>query len=160
MCAGYTPANRKSRAWARFKAAVLDKGAVFEDLSLKTRNRELMGKWNYIISSEARAQRLMGSGNEQVKSLNSIREKVETSGKSKEFIDYLYHKHNVDRMSLEDRYEETPNKPVFGWSVSSEVSQGIVDEYEKTYPQFIKVAQEIYDYNNSLRDSSNEELQK
>lgn len=146
-----TPETRKSRAWARFKANVLDKGAVFEDLSLKKRNRELMGKWNFILSSEARAQRLMGNGNSKsgVKSLNAIIEEVGSN--SKKFSEYLYHKHNVDRMNLADRYEDTPNKPVFGFSVTSEVSQGIVDQYEKANPKFKRYARDVYKYMNHLR---------
>lgn len=144
-------ATRNSRAWARFKANFLDKGAVFEDLSLKTKNRNLMGKWNYILSSEARAQRLMGNGTENVKSLNSIREQVESSGKSKQFYEYLYHKHNVDRMQLADRYEDTPNKPVFGYSVTADVSQGYVRQYERSNPEFMQYAHDIYDYMNHLR---------
>ena len=146
-----TPQNRKSRAWARFKANVLDKGAVFEDLSLKTRNRELMGKWNFILSADSRAQRLIGNGADHVKSLNEIREAVETSGKSKQFYEYLYHKHNVDRMNLADRYEDTENKPVFGYSVTSDVSQKIVDQYERAFPSFKRYAGDIYDYMNHLR---------
>lgn len=146
-----TPQNKKNRAWARFKANVLDKGAVFEDLSLKTRNRELMGKWNFILGSEARAQRLMGTGTEGVKSLNAIRDEVESSGKAKQFYDYLYHKHNVDRMQLEERYEDMENKPVFGYSVTAEKSQVIVDKYEISHPAFKQYAQDIYDYMNHLR---------
>ena len=146
-----TPQNKKGRAWARFKANVLDKGAVFEDLSLKTKNRELMGKWNFILGSEARAQRLMGNGAEGVKSLNAIREEVENSGKSKEFYSYLYHKHNIDRMQLEERYEDMKNKPVFGYSVTAEKSQAIVANYERTNPSFKRYAKDIYDYMNHLR---------
>ena len=146
-----TPQNKKSRAWARFKANVLDKGAVFEDLSLKTKNRELMGKWNFILGSEARAQRLMGNGAEGVKSLNAIREEVENSGKSKQFYSYLYHKHNIDRMQLEERYEDMENKPVFGYSVTAEKSREIVANYERTNPSFKRYAKDIYDYMNHLR---------
>ena len=146
-----TPQNKKSRAWARFKANVLDKGAVFEDLSLKTKNRELMGKWNFILGSESRAQRLMGNGAEGVKSLNAIREEVENSGKSKQFYSYLYHKHNIDRMQLEERYEDMENKPVFGYSVTAEKSREIVANYERTNPSFKRYAKDIYDYMNHLR---------
>ena len=194
-----TVKNRKSRAWAKFKANVLDKGAVFEDLSLKTKNRELMGKWNFILSSEARAQQLMGNGNENVKSLNAIREEVDNTGKTKEFYEYLYHKHNIDRMSLvknanveadeilksmpgiteediealankrvtkktpEDtaklinkakeyiRLREVQNKPVFGDTVTADVSREFVGQMEKTNPEFKEYAQDVYDYTNYLR---------
>ena len=143
--------TKKSRAWAKFKANVLDKGAVFEDISLKTRNRELMGKWNYMLYSEARAQSLMGSGTDSVKSLNNIRDEVAETGKTKEFYEYLYHKHNIDRMSLADRFEETTNKPVFGDTVTAEVSMAEVARLEEENPQFKKYAKDVYAYNDHLR---------
>ena len=146
-----SPKNRRSRAWARFKANVFDKGAVFEDLSLKTRNRELMGKWNYILSSEARAQRLMGNGTAGVKSLNAIREQVESTGKTQQFYEYLYHRHNVDRMQLADRYEDTENKPVYGYTVTADKSQEIVNQFERSNPAFKQYARDVYAYLNHLR---------
>ena len=145
------PENKKSRAWAIFKANVLDKGAVFEDLSLKHRNRELMGKWNFTLSSEARAQHLMGSGADGVMSLNDIREEVGKTGLTKQFTEYLYHKHNVDRMQLADRFEDTPNKPVFGDSVTAEVSKRIARQYETTHPEFREFANDVYNYMSHLR---------
>ena len=148
-----TESQRNNRKWAIFKANVFDKGAVFEDLSLKRKNRELMGKWNYTLYSEARAQRLMGNGNPEsnVKSLNDIRAEVENSGLAKQFYEYIYHKHNVDRMKLEERYEGIENKPVFGYDVTAEMSQKIVDQYEYSSPKFMDYAKDIYDYMNYLR---------
>jgi hypothetical protein len=146
-----TPENRESRAWARFVANVFDKGAVFEKVALKNKNRELIGKWNYMLYSEARAQNLIGNGTDFVKSLNSIQEEVAASGKTQEFYEYLYHKHNVDRMNLADRYEGKENLPVFGYSVTSEMSDAAVRQIEAANPEFAAYAQDIYDYNNHLR---------
>ena len=146
-----TEKQRNKRKWAIFKANVLDKGAVFEDLSLKKKNRELMGKWNYTLYSESKAQNLMGSGADGVKSLNDIRAEVENTGLSKQFQEYIYHKHNVDRMSLEERYKEVPNKPVFGYSVTKEASQEIVNQYEFAEPKFKEYAQDVYNYMSYLR---------
>lgn len=146
-----TESERNQRKWAIFKANVLDKGAVFEDLSLKTKNRKLMGKWNYTLYSDARAQRLMGEGAEGVKSLNAIREEVGNTKLTKQFYEYMYHKHNVDRMRLEERYEDTKNKPVFGYDVTAEASQEIVNQYEFAQPEFKRYAQDVYDYMNHLR---------
>lgn len=191
--------KKKSRGWSKFKTNFLDKGAVFEDLSLKTKNRELMGKWNHTLSSESRAQWLIGKGADGVKSLNDIRAEVEDKGLTKDFYEYLYHKHNIDRMSLEDKAGakldsmqgkfdglkleqiraiaakeitdkttektaqwvrdakeylnalETKNKPVFGDSVTAEVSQEAVNEYEAEHPEFKAWAQDVYDYTNHLR---------
>jgi ribosomal protein L4 len=152
-----TESDRNSRKWAIFRANVLDKGSVFEDLALKTKNRDLMGKWNYTLYSEARAQRLMGNGDAEagVKSLNDIRAEVENTGLTKQFYEYMYHKHNVDRMKLAERYstEENPveNKPVFGYSVTAEKSQEIVDQYEFAQPEFMDYAKDVYNYQNYLR---------
>ena len=152
-----TESDRNNRKWAIFKANVLDKGAVFEDLALKTKNRNIIGKWNYTLYSEARAQRLMGNGDAEagVKSLNDIRAEVENTGLTQEFYEYMYHKHNVDRMKLEERYgaedNDIKNKPVFGYSVTADVSQEIVDQYEFARPEFMEYAKDVYNYQNYLR---------
>jgi len=149
------PENKKNRTWAIFRANVFDKGSVFEDLSLKTKNRELMGKWDYTLTAGARAQTLIGQGAEGVKSLNDIIAEVENTGLKKEFYEYMYHKHNVDRMKLEEKYStpENPvkNKPVFGDRVTAEVSQDIVNQYEFAQPQFMDFAKDVYAYNEYLR---------
>ena len=93
--------KKKSRALSKIRTNFLDKQSVFEDLALKTKNRELMGKANYMLSSESRAQWFIGHGNNRVKALTDIREEVESSGKLGQFYDYMYHVHNIDRMSLE-----------------------------------------------------------
>ena len=95
--------KKKPGAWSMFKNNVLDKGMVFEDLALETGNRELQARWNSIRYAEGKAQKLIGEGNASVSSLNSIREAVENTGKTQQFYEYLYHKHNVDRMSLESK---------------------------------------------------------
>ena len=148
-----TESQRNKRKWAIFKANVLDKGAVFEDLSLKNKNRELMGKWDYTLTSGARAQYLIGNGDKKtnVKSLNSIRETVGESGLTQQFYDYMYHKHNVDRMNLEERFEGVENKPVFGYGVTSGMSQIKANDYELKYPQFKKWAKDVYSYQRYLR---------
>jgi len=201
-----TENQRNSRKWAIFRANVFDKGSVFEDLALKTKNRELMGKWNYTLYSESRAQRLMGEGDKEagIKSLNDIRAEVENTGLTHQFYEYMYHKHNVDRMSLEAKAEakhqrlkkeierlkldtlaekqlfaiskeeikdsttserkhlintvkeylstkDVKNKPVFGYSVTAEMSQEIVNQYEFAQPEFMDYANDIYKYNTHLR---------
>lgn len=151
-----TAQQKRNRLWALTKANLFDKGAVFEDLSLQTKNRELMGKWNYILSSEARAQYLIGHGAEGVKSLNDIREQVIDSGKAKEFYEYLYHRLNADRMTLNTRYNDADgnpakNKPVFGDTVTAEISRTAIEQYEEQFPEFKECAQDVYDYMNHLR---------
>ena len=178
-----------------------DKGLVFENLSLKTGNHELQGKYNFMNSAEARANYLMENGDVGVKSLNTIREEVERTGKTEQFYQYLYHKHNIDRMSLDTpenaakrakamehlqelndkqiesiamqwitkyttqeekarieaarEYVEasaTKNKPVFGDTVTAEVSKEAAANLEKANPKFKEYAQDVYDYMNYLRE--------
>lgn len=144
--------EKKNRWWAIFRANVLDKGSVFEDIALKNKNRNLMGKWNYTLYSESIAQRFMGNGNPEagVKSLNDIRAEVENTGLSHEFSEYVYHKHNVDRMKLKERFD-IENKPVFGYNITAEASEDIVKLYEFSHPEFMDYAQDVYNYQNHLR---------
>lgn len=155
--------KNENRIAAIIKANVLDKGLVFEELALKTKgkdgkyNRELEAKYDYIMYSPARAQEYMLSGAEGVKSLNDIIAEVENTDHKKDFYQYMYHKHNIDRMSLRDRYKDKNgnpmnNKPVFGDAVTSKMSKEIVDEYEKLYPEFKDFAQDVYDYMTHLRN--------
>lgn len=143
--------KKSNKAWSWVKEHVLDKGMVFEDLSKATGNRRLEAKWNFIRNSGARAQRLIGKGTENVRSLNSIRKVVEKSGKTEQFYDYLYHRHNVGRMTLADRFEGTPNKPVFGDSVTAKMSSDKIRQYEQKNPEFKEWAKDVYGYMSHLR---------
>ncbi len=153
-----TANERNQRKLAIIAANVLDKGLVFENVALKNKNRELMGKWDYTLTSEARAQTAIGQGhydNETgktiSKSLNEIMEEVNNTGLTKQFYEYIYHKHNVDRMQLADKFEGMENKPVFGFDVTAEDSQEIVNQYEFSNPEFMDFAQDVYDYVNADR---------
>ena len=143
--------KKKRSVWTWAKEHILDSGMVFEDLSLATGNRELQARWNSIRYADSKAQRLIGNGSNNVKSLNAIREEVEKTGKVKQFYSYLYHKHNVDRMTLETRYKDVPNKPVFGSSVTAEESQKVVDMYEAKFPAFKNYAKDVCAYMGHLR---------
>ena len=143
--------KRRNRFWSLVKEHVLDNGMVFEDLSKEIGNREIEAKWNFIRYARSKAQSLIGNGTESVKSLKDIKKEVEQAGKTEQLYAYLYHKHNVDRMTLEDRFDNTPNKAVFGDSVTADVSQRIVDKYERTEPSLQKYAEDVYKYMNHLR---------
>ena len=124
----------------------VDKGQAVENLSLKTGNHELQSKYNYALGSntEARAQYFMKNGAEGVKAYETIVSEIIKSGKRHEFEDYLGHALNTDRMSLTARFG-TPNKAVYGDSVTAEMSQKTVAEYETKNPEFKKWAKDIYD---------------
>lgn len=171
-----TKEKEKSRALAILKANILDKGIVFEELSRKTKNRELQGKWDYTLTASARGQNAIGNPRYEFdsktktqklisKSLESIREEV---GKNiVDFNEYMYHQLNIDRMTLEERFggdtginyerkNQIKNKPVFGKRVTAKVSQNIVNKYEKNNPEFKKWAKDIYDF----LDANTQELVK
>jgi hypothetical protein len=144
--------KKKPTAWNLFKDNIVDKGTVFETLSLKTGNRELQGRWKAIGRSKNSAQWFMEHGNASTSSLKSIRDTVEKSGKTQQFYEYLYHQHNVDRMNLSDRYEDVENKPVFGYDVTSEMSKEEAAKLEAANPEFKEWAKEVYDYMTYLRE--------
>ena len=196
--------KRKKRGiLSMFAHSVLDKGFVFENLSLKTGNRELQAKYNTMRYAEGMAQTLMQDGDAEagVESLKNIKAEVEATGKVKEFGEYLYHLHNVDRMSLEGNVEarrkeldkkfahlkpeqvkaiaakqitekttektaetikeakeylnilEVKNKPVFGDSVTADVSREVAAQLELGNPTFKGIAEKVYGYMNYLRAS-------
>ena len=143
---------KKPKAWTLFKDNLVDKGTVFETMSLKTGNRELQGKWKAIGRAESSAQWFMEHGNAEASSLKSIRETVEKSGKTKKFTEYLYHMHNVDRMSLVERNLDIEDKPVFGYGVSSDMSRAEAAKLEKANPEFKRWAKDVYSYNQAQRE--------
>jgi hypothetical protein len=171
-----------------------DKGWVFENLSKKTKNRELEAKYNFLHYSESRAQEYIKDN------LMPIVEQVKQTGKTEDVFNYVYHLHNIDRMSLEsdenrikreslrenfkgltDKQieniamewikKDTPkgvkkriklareyidskkgmNKPVFGESVTADVSREAVKKYEAENPEFKELEGAIVEYNRQLR---------
>ncbi len=143
----------KPTAWNLFKDNFVDKGTVFETLSLKTGNRELQAKWKSIGRAESSAQWFMEHGSADTSSLKSIRDTVEWSGKTQQFSEYLYHKHNVDRMSLVARNMDEVDKPVFGYGVTSEMSKAEAAKLEAANPEFKAWAEKVYAYNRSVRQA-------
>lgn len=143
--------NKKEGGWSRFVRNFVDKFSVFEKLALKTNNRNLMAKADFMNRSEARAQRFIGKGSDGVRALDDVKKEVERAGLTKPFYDYLYHMHNIDRMSLEERYKNTPNKSVFGDSVTADVSRETAARLEAEHPEFKKWAQDVYKISSHLR---------
>ena len=158
--------KEKDRSWAIAKANLIDKGIVFEELSRKTGNRDLQGKWDYTLTSTARGQNAIGNARYELdpktktqkqisKSLTDIIDEVGEN--TADFYSYMYHQLNIDRMTLEERFggdtginyeRKNPimNKPVFGESVTAKMSRQQVAELEKKHPEFKEYAQDVYDY--------------
>ena len=143
--------KKKSRFLSQAMELVADKGVVFENLAKKTKNRELEAKWNSTRYAEGMAQDFIGNGEGNVRALNDVQKEIEKAGLKQELSEYLYHLHNIDRMNLADRYEGMENKPVFGDSVTSDVSRAEVAKLEAKNPVLKKYANEIYSINNHLR---------
>lgn len=80
----------------------VDKLGVFEDIALKTNNRALMDKAHTMLLSRQKAQYMIenGDADKGVKALADIREAVKKDGHYDDFVDYLLHKLNIDRMSI------------------------------------------------------------
>lgn len=142
------PVNESSGIMSKVLAQVVDKGLVFENLSLETGNHELQAKWDMIHRSEAQAQYLMEHGAVDAKSLKAIMKQAK--GNEDSFFDYLYHVHNIDRMTRSERFG-LEDKPVFGETVTADVSREKVAGYEKAHPEFKKWAEDVYKYNRHLR---------
>ena len=128
----------------------VDKGMVFENLSHETGNMELQAKYDYALPSkaEARAQEFMKNGTKGVKSLDTIRKEVGQN--EQQFQNYLYHLHNIDRMTLDERFG-VENKAVYGDSVTADVSREEVKQYEAAHPEFKRFARDVYKFNEHLR---------
>lgn len=142
--------RNKRGLWSLVKEYVLDNGMVFEEVALRNNNRELQSKWHFIRGAQAMAQRFMGKGANGVRALNDIRKEVEKSGKVEPFYQYLQHMLNTDRMTLADRYG-TENKPVFGKSITAEMSSKTAAELEAANPEFKQWAEDIYTIQRHLR---------
>ena len=143
--------KKQKSAWKWAREHIFSKGAVFEDMALKTGNRELQAKFDNIRRAESRAQTFMGKGKWNAKALVDVRKTVEDAGKIEDFNYYLYHMHNVDRMTLEERFKDVPNKSVFGDGVDAEVSRKAAMNLETMNPEFKEWAEDVYDINRHLR---------
>ena len=128
----------------------VDKGAAVERLAKKTKNRELEAKYNFMHYSEARAQQFLADGDPErgVRGMLSIMKDVgERDG---DFHAYLYHIHNMDRMTLQQR-GLGENKAVFGSNVTAQMSSAIAQRIEAQNPDFRQLATEVYGINQHLR---------
>lgn len=143
--------KKKGKGLSTFIRNFVDKGAVFETLGLKKKNRALNDKYRAMSRSSAKAQYFLENGVGKKKSVLAVKKAVEKAGLSKEFYEYMYHKHNVDRMSLANRYIGASNKAVFGDSVTADMSRNAIKEIELKHPEFVELSQVIYDNLNTVR---------
>ena len=102
--------NKRVKAIA--VANIVDKGYYISKLARQTDNRQLDALWDNTLLSNAQAQEVIGEGrfklNEDTKTYDKVGEGVyeifegvENTNKVKDFNEYMYHKLNIERMSLE-----------------------------------------------------------
>lgn len=140
--------------WLRKLATIkfVDKGYYVDKLARQTKNKELSSKYDYSLLANGIANQIIGNGRYDEngkkigKGLYEIFEPIENSGLLDKFSEYIYHKHNIDRMSLTNRFSEE-NKAIFGNSVTEDISKEKVKELELQYPEFETWAEDIYSYN-------------
>lgn len=129
---------------------IINKGHYVDQLAEKTNNPELKFMYDRNLNSFAEGQYVVGvaqtnnKGEKIGKSINEIWEPVESSNLTKEFSEYLLHKHNIDRSER--------GKFVFGEEIGPAESTKIALDYEKKYPEFKRWAQDInnFHHNNLL----------
>lgn len=186
---------------------VVNKGHAVDKLAKKSGNKELMYKYDKILSASAAGNYVVGkaqtdnNGKIIGKSINEIWSPVEKANKVQEFSEYLLHKLNVERMSLKDirteqqavneynefilehpEFETTPqweikkwakgndataelaqayyelvsevekqrnteNKPVFGDTITADISREAIRKIEKNNPEFIEWEKDVNTFN-------------
>ena len=146
-----TEEQKEKRVKTLLTTKILDKGYYVDKVARKYKNKELSAKYDYQMLANGIGNQIIGNGrydskgNKVGKSLYEIFEPIENAGLVKEFSEYMYHLHNVDRMNLENTHQED-NKPVFGDSVTSEISKQKADELLKKHPEFEEWAEDVYEY--------------
>ena len=149
------PSKKPKRGgmFQRFLTSWVDKGSAIEKLSLDTGNMELQAKWNSALPSytDGKAQNFMKNGAKNVPALKSVLKEQKKSGKTNLFDLYMYHLRNIDSMTLQERMN-LANIPVFGKTVTAEVSRAKVAQLEKQNPEFKRWSKAYYANSNYMLD--------
>lgn len=125
----------------------INKGHYIDKLSKEANNPELKYVYDRNLNSFAEGQYEIGvaqtnnEGKKIGKSINEIWEPIEKQNLTKEFSEYLLHKHNIDRSER--------NKFVFGPEIGPAESTAIAMELEQRYPKFKEYAKDIKKFNHN-----------
>ena len=141
--------NLKTRVEAAFDYAtrkLVDSGNAFKRIGKKMNDDVLYAYYDMAKRGRTSAMYCIEKAQKDIngktvgKGLIEIFEPVEEKGDEyhKEFSEYLFHMHNVDRMKYD--------KPVFGWNVTSEMSEEKANELLMKHPEFLGLAEEVYKY--------------
>lgn len=130
----------------------VNKGHYIDQLAKKTGDKELTYKYDRMLGAQSEGQYEIGVaqtdnyGNKIGKSINEIWKPVEENKMVTEFSDYLLNKHNIDRMKA--------GKPIFGEEFTSAMSEKVVENYEKLYPEFKNWSKDVNTfYKNQLKNT-------
>lgn len=125
----------------------INKGHYIDKLSKEANNPELKYVYDRNLNSFAEGQYEIGvaqtnnEGKKIGKSINEIWEPIEKQNLTKEFSEYLLHKHNIDRSER--------NKFVFSSEIGPAESTAIAMELEQRYPKFKEYAKDIKKFNHN-----------
>lgn len=142
-----------------FTRAWVNSGYAIDRLADTSGNQNLKYRYNNVGQSPRTIESMViqnqsdFNGRNVGKSINDIFKPIIEKGDEyyEDFQEYLFHKHNIDRMTLEHKTNgEVKNKPVFGKSVDAENSELVVQTYDQTNPEFKELAEDIYNYNRNL----------
>jgi hypothetical protein len=129
------------------KRKFVDSGDAVSKIAKKTGDNKLYAYYNNARIAKRRAENMIGEAQTNItgqkigKSLKEIVDPIRKKGDGyyKDFQKYLLHEHNVDRMAQ--------GKPVFGETVTAEMSRAEADNLLRENPEFAELAQEIYNFN-------------
>jgi len=130
--------------------AFVDMLGPLEDVARATDNAGFYNQVNALRQASGKSTRnLMEAqtdlaGHVVGKSARDILKPIKDSGKRKEFQEYVFHKHNIDR------YRE--GKPVFGEKgYTAEQSKQVINELANGNPEFVKAGDEVVQYFKNLK---------
>lgn len=125
-----------------FMTHFVSQGNVFENIDLERGSRELQARFHAMKLAESKAQAYMKKRAKPiVKELHSLKK----AGLYEDFQKYCYHVHNIDRMSLKERYGRE-NLAVFDDSITADVSREKVKAFEAAHPEFKGLQKELVKY--------------
>jgi hypothetical protein len=152
------PKESVKSEYNKFRRQITDTGAAVMDFGKEVNDDMLYPLYNHTKQSPYEAQYMIGkeqrdiNGNIVGKSLLDIYKPIYAQGNDFRVLadTYVYHLHNIDRMTIEERGYDEANKPVFGESVTAEDSKKIIAEMEAEHPELYLFADELVGYHRNL----------
>lgn len=149
----------KNQSLSYIQRKIVDSGHEVEKIGKIAKDSTLYPAYNSAKQARQSAEYMIGEaqtdlyGNKVGESLKDIFSGIRAKGDDyfRDFSTYLFHMHNIDRMSLKDRYD-IENKPVFGESIGANESIAAANDLLLKHPEFSELAKRVYKYNQNLMD--------